>query len=88
MSIDQAQLPLSQNISSGHGLGIGVAPATVVGPARVTAASAYLKARPANLQIETSRQVRKVIFDGKRALAVDLDGGEQSKPPILSMCEK
>ncbi|MEM8848717.1 MAG: GMC family oxidoreductase N-terminal domain-containing protein [Pseudomonadota bacterium] len=59
--------------------GVGLFDTTTHNGLRCSAARAYLSAevlaRP-NLSVETGRQVKRVLFDGRRASGIDVDGAE------------
>jgi len=73
---DMTQLPLNPDLSSDKCIGMGVAPATVLDGLRVTASSAYLKPQRENLHILTESPVQRVVFEGTKAIGVELTGVE------------
>jgi choline dehydrogenase-like flavoprotein len=58
-------------------------PATTFQGLRITAASAYLKEKPVNLTIKTSSQVARVIFEGKKAVGVELADKTRCSSPNM-----
>ncbi|KAH6641973.1 hypothetical protein C7974DRAFT_384610 [Boeremia exigua] len=80
-------LGFSRDINSGNPLGMASVPSTAKNGLRVTAAKAYLEDAPENLVILTETQVVKILMEGKRAVGVQVAGGEEhhaSKEVILS----
>lgn len=58
-------------------LGLGVLSMTSYDGLRVTADSAYLSDGPPNLAIKTDSPVARILFDGKKAIGVELTSGTQ-----------
>ncbi|KAL7916227.1 GMC oxidoreductase [Trichoderma velutinum] len=69
-------LPMLRDLSSGD-LGLGTLSMTSYNGLRVTADSAYLSDVPPNLTIKTESPVARILFDGKKAIGVELIGGTQ-----------
>lgn len=65
-----------RDVSSGD-LGLGVLSMTSYNGLRVTANSAYLSHVPPNLIIKTESPVARILFDGKKAIGVELTSGTQ-----------
>ncbi|KAJ5623870.1 hypothetical protein N7510_000179 [Penicillium lagena] len=65
-------IPLNPDINSDKCIGIGIPPATTFRGLRITASSAYLYHKPANLTIKANSPVHRVIFEGKKAVGVEL----------------
>ncbi|KAJ5612027.1 GMC oxidoreductase [Penicillium lagena] len=78
--------PVLSSLYSGN-LGMGVVASTTYKGLRTTAATAYLTDAPSNLSIKTGSIVARVLFDGKKAVGVELTDGTKyfaSKEIILS----
>ena len=78
----QLQLPMNADFNGAHQMGLGVYQVTQKDGERWSAARAYIEpnlSRP-NLKVATGAQARKILFDGKRAVGVELnrDGKPQS----------
>jgi len=78
----QLQLPMNADFNGAHQMGLGVYQVTQKNGERWSAARAYIEpnlSRP-NLKVVTGAQARKILFDGKRAVGVELnrDGKPQS----------
>ena len=78
----QLQLPMNADFNGAHQMGLGVYQVTQKNGERWSAARAYIEpnlSRP-NLKVATGAQARKILFDGKRAVGVELnrDGKPQS----------
>ncbi|KAM6481429.1 GMC oxidoreductase [Trichoderma sp. SZMC 28011] len=69
-------IPMLRDVSSGD-LGLGVLSMTSYNGLRVTANSAYLSHVPPNLIIKTESPVARILFDGKKAIGVELTSGTQ-----------
>jgi choline dehydrogenase-like flavoprotein len=54
---------------------MGVVASTTYKGLRTTAATAYLTDAPSNLSIKTGSIVARVLFDGKKAVGVELTDG-------------
>lgn len=65
-----------RDVSSGD-LGLGVLSMTSYDGLRVTADSAYLSDVPPNLAIKTDSPMARILFDGKKAIGVELTSGTQ-----------
>ncbi|KAK3324859.1 putative glucose-methanol-choline oxidoreductase [Apodospora peruviana] len=79
-------LPLNPDISGDQCIGFGVPAGTVNGGLRVTAASAYLTDKQSNLDVVTDSPVTRVLFDGLRAVGVEISGAKKyysSKETII-----
>ncbi|KAF2083900.1 GMC oxidoreductase [Saccharata proteae CBS 121410] len=63
-------MEVNRDANSGSPLGIAVVPATSRRGVRSTARSAFLEDAPSNLTILTEAPVERVVFEGKRAVAV------------------
>jgi choline dehydrogenase-like flavoprotein len=73
----QLQLPVTDDFNGADQLGLGVYQVTQKNGERWSAARAYIEpnlSRP-NLKVVTGAQARKVVFDGKRAIAVKFGRG-------------
>lgn len=67
---------MNLDLISGNSLGFGIMPASSTGGiSRHTAATAFLADAPANLTIKTGLEVTRVLFEGKTAKAVEVNGG-------------
>lgn len=69
-------MPFNDDINSGRQDGVGHLMGTIYKGRRQSAARTFLKAalgRP-NLTVMTTRLVRRVVFDGTRAVGVEVDG--------------
>lgn len=64
--------PRNYDHNSGNPLGIAVCQHSTHNGRRVTASGAFLSPLPENLHIMTNTAVRKVLFEGMRAVGVDL----------------
>ena len=78
------QLPLNPDVNSDQCIGFGVPPGTIHDGLRVTAASAYLAQRPDNLKVLTNANVTRVLFEGKKAIGVELSKGEKCTPTVAA----
>ncbi len=67
------QLPITDDFNGADQLGLGVYQVTQKNGERWSAARAYIEPNltRANLKVVTGAQARKVVFDGKRAIAVE-----------------
>ncbi|KAF8859468.1 glucose-methanol-choline oxidoreductase [Acephala macrosclerotiorum] len=68
-------IPINKDLNSGNLLGLGMSPICAQDGLRTTSASAFLKTIPENLEIWTDTLVAKVLFEGKRAVGVQLLDG-------------
>ncbi|KAI4282318.1 MAG: hypothetical protein L6R35_005435, partial [Caloplaca aegaea] len=66
--------PRNYDHNSGNPIGIAVCQQTTHNGRRATAAEAFLSQRPENLHIMTNSAVTKVVFQGKRAVGVEVNG--------------
>ena len=64
------QLPLNLDLNSGNPIGVGITAANALNGKRKTAATAYLRDKPANLLILTETLVTGVIIRNGRAVGV------------------
>lgn len=69
-SMIAAGLKLNKDLNSGDPIGAGIVPNTASKAHRTTAAGAYLKNPPKNLEILTNSQVTKIVFDDNKATGV------------------
>ncbi|KAJ4865103.1 GMC oxidoreductase domain-containing protein [Trichoderma breve] len=74
--VQEYGVPMLRDVSSGD-LGLGVRSVTSYNGLRVTADSAYLFDIPPNLIIRTESPVARNLFDGKKAIGVELTSGTQ-----------
>ncbi|KAK9482111.1 GMC oxidoreductase [Lipomyces starkeyi] len=75
------------DLNSGNPIGIGIVPSSFAKGYRTTSLSANLSTIPENLTIWTESKAIRVLFDGKRAIGVQLQDGRQvfaTKEIILS----
>lgn len=56
---------------------MGIFPSTYFEGKRITSATAHLPNAPENLVVLTESTVTRVIFDGKRAVGVELENGRR-----------
>ncbi|MFX7800716.1 GMC family oxidoreductase N-terminal domain-containing protein, partial [Acinetobacter baumannii] len=71
----QAGLPLTDDFNGPQQEGIGIYQVTQKQGERWSAARAYLHphiGRRANLTVETHAQVRRILFEGRRAVGVEV----------------
>lgn len=73
--------PRNYDHNSGNPLGIAVCQQSTHDGRRVTASGAFLSPRPENLHITTNTAVRKILFEGKRAVGVDI-GAQKGENPM------
>lgn len=73
------QLPLNPDLSSDQCIGFGIPPTTVLDRERVTASTAYLSNKPANLDIMTDSRVARILFENSKAVGVELLNGAKRK---------
>ncbi|PKP72055.1 MAG: choline dehydrogenase [Alphaproteobacteria bacterium HGW-Alphaproteobacteria-5] len=75
-----AGLPFNEDINSGVQDGVGYLLGTIHNGRRQSAAQAFLRParRRPNLTVQTGNHVRRVVFDGKRAVGIEVEtpGGE------------
>ncbi|KAL9012166.1 MAG: hypothetical protein Q9173_003047 [Seirophora scorigena] len=78
--------PRNYDHNAGDPIGIAVCQQTTHNGRRATASGAFLSQRPGNLHIMTDAAVTKVVFHGKKATAVEVNGKKVSarKEVILS----
>lgn len=79
------QLPLNPDVNSDQCIGFGVPPGTIHDGLRVTAASAYLAQTPDNLKVLTDANVSRVLFEGKKAIGVELSKGEKCMSAVVAL---
>lgn len=70
---------ICKDINDGVAFGLGAVPATAKAGRRETAATAFLKDVPKNLEIVSETIVQKVLFEGTRAVGVLTNNGECKK---------
>lgn len=70
---------VNRDINSGDPIGVGICPSSSKRGVRVTARSAYLSRLPDNLTVRAGVQVKRVVFEGKRAVGVESVDGVESK---------
>jgi choline dehydrogenase len=78
-ALDQG-LPFNEDMNSGTQDGIGYLVGCIYKGRRQSTANTFLKAasgRP-NLETRTSSPVRRVVFEGQRAVGVELEGADES----------
>lgn len=68
--------PKNLDINDGNPVGAAVQQNSMADGRRVTAQTAFLKDVPPNLSIKTDATVRKVLFEGKKAVGVEYAGGK------------
>ncbi|MEZ5655049.1 MAG: GMC family oxidoreductase [Sphingobium sp.] len=77
-ALDKRGLPRLTDLNAQTGDGAGPTPINADGGARISSASAYLGAdvrRRSNLTIMANTSVKRIHFDGRRAVAVETDTG-------------
>lgn len=77
----ESALGFNLDINSGNPLGMASVPSTAKNGLRVTAAKAYLENASKNLTILTEKQVVRILFEGKRAVGIQVASGEKCKLP-------
>jgi choline dehydrogenase len=77
----QARYPRTEDVNGFQQEGFGRIDMTVHGGRRCSAARAYLKPvmRRANLSVVTDTAVSRIVFEGRRAVAVDCRRGNESR---------
>lgn len=78
--------PRNSDYNSGDPIGIAVCQQTTHNGRRATASGAFLSQRPDNLHIMTDAAVTKVVFQGKKATAIEVNGKKsryQSNLPVF-----
>ncbi len=74
----EAGIPKTCDFNGERQEGVGYYQATLSQARRTSTAHAYLSAPPANLTILTGAEVRRVLFDGRRAVGVEYRKGGQT----------
>lgn len=69
--------------NSGNPIGMSVCQISALNGRRTTASGAFLSAAPANLTILTDAAVERVLFEGQKAVGVQIHGKKSQKSPIL-----
>ena len=59
-------------------MGVSIAVSTAYNGRRVTASTAYLAEVPPNLTVLTNTAVKRIIVTGKKAVGVEIPGGESN----------
>ncbi len=78
--------PKNLDHNSGDPIGVSVCQQGIHNGKRVTASEAYLASSLPNLIIMTEASVTKVLFQGKKAVGVEVDGKQSSSTfPIYGM---
>ncbi|KAI4114978.1 MAG: hypothetical protein LQ345_004335 [Seirophora villosa] len=75
--------PRNYDHNSGDPIGIAVCQQTTHNGRRATASGAFLSQRPDNLHVMTDAAVTKVVFQGKKATAIEVNGKKIS-PGLVS----
>lgn len=73
------QIPINLDVNSGNLIGLGMSPVSSQNGSRTTSASATLSTSPENLKVWTDAPVKKVLFEGTRAVGVELLDGRKGK---------
>ncbi|MBV9511790.1 MAG: GMC family oxidoreductase N-terminal domain-containing protein [Caulobacteraceae bacterium] len=75
----QAGLPVREDLNGPEPEGIGATPCTISRGRRSSAGQAFVHAarRRPNLRAITSRRVRRLLLEGRRAIGVECEGGER-----------
>ena len=68
--------------NSGDPIGMSVCQISALNGRRTTASGAFLSAVPANLTIMTDTAVERILFDGKKAMGVDIAGKKSRVLPF------
>jgi choline dehydrogenase len=73
-----AGIPFNEDTNSGHQEGVGYLQGTIYKGTRQSTANTFLKAAAgrSNLKIMTSAHVRRVVFEGKRAVGVEVEDAQ------------
>ena len=66
--------PVNLDVNSGNPVGVGVIQVTAKGGKRVSASTAFLSPKPANLTIMTATAVEKIHFEDNKACCVEICG--------------
>ena len=66
--------PKNLNNNSGDPIGIALSQYTAIDGRRITASDAFLSNRPSNLTVTVESPVEKILFEGQRAIGVQLSG--------------
>jgi choline dehydrogenase len=87
-ALEAVGFPIVEDHNRPWAVGVGRVPMTSRDGARVTTADAYLPVglTPPNLQIKPDAQVAEVIFEGNRALGVQLLDGEVIEAGWVVLC--
>ncbi|KAF1994742.1 GMC oxidoreductase [Amniculicola lignicola CBS 123094] len=90
---------INPDVNNGDPIGMGMGTVCIAKGIRATSASAYLSNPPANLKILPNAPVRRILFEGKRAIGVEtthnrrllarkeviISGGALNTPQILML---
>ena len=71
--------------NSGDPIGMSVCQIAASNGRRTTASDAFLSAAPANLMVVTNATVERVLFEGQKAVGVEIAGKRCQAPPFYCL---
>ena len=71
--------------NSGDPIGMSVCQIAASNGRRTTASDAFLSATPANLTVVTNTTVERVLFEGQKAVGVEIAGERCQAPPFYCL---
>ena len=77
-------LPKNLDHNSGNPLGVSICQVGAHDGARTTADGAFLSSPPSNLTVQTDSAVSKILFDGQKAIGVQVAARKSTLPPFVS----
>jgi choline dehydrogenase-like flavoprotein len=84
--VEEFGFKLNRDLNDGDPIGVGFSPASAREGVRVTARTAYLCGGVGNREVREALQVKRVVFDGKRAVGVESMSGERSEFWLTYLC--